>query len=153
MRTTDPISTKLDTYIPQVMLITWLEIWMDFMEKLFWQFFFKKFRCIYLKVKQSIGHNLNVLTVWCEMKGKCIGWILSCELIIYDHDHNLWVITVEWVISDVNMPSTYLFQYSVMRDPVIIITFSLQITNNHDIFVQWCFIQTVYFCSITSNYY
>ena len=63
VRTTQLIITKLGSYIPLVMLITWLG------QTLYWT---------YLR---------NGWSDWCEMKRRCISWILGelCDLDLWPH--------------------------------------------------------------------
>ena len=56
VRTTQPITTKLGSYTPLVMVITWLDFGGILLEILFLPNFLRKFRMCFFKVKHSIGH-------------------------------------------------------------------------------------------------
>ena len=56
VRTTQPITTKLCSYIPLVMLITWLDLNGILLETLFLSNFLLKFLMCFFKVKHTIGH-------------------------------------------------------------------------------------------------
>ena len=74
VRTTQPITTKICTYIPLVMVITWLDFGWIAVGNLFFAKFKKNQMCFF-KVKRFIGH-------------------IS---IIHDHNCDLWVTMVGWV--------------------------------------------------------
>ena len=83
MRTTYPVTTKLDSYIP------WSCLSPDkILEEFCWKFssgvFFHCFRWVLFKVKHSFGHSWSN---WHETKRKWIGWILGqlCDLDIWPH--------------------------------------------------------------------
>ena len=87
VRTTQPITTKLGSYIPLVMLIACL----GFVGSLF---FFAKFSLKFSDVffqgqTLYLTYLRNGLSDWCETKRRCIGWILGelCEL---DHWPHPW---------------------------------------------------------------
>ena len=56
VRTTQLITRKLGSYIPLVLVITWLDFGGIMLEILFLPNFLRKFRMCFFKVKHSIGH-------------------------------------------------------------------------------------------------
>ena len=56
VRTTQPITTKLRSYIPLVIVITWLDFGEILLEIIFLPNFLGKFRMCFFQVKHSIGH-------------------------------------------------------------------------------------------------
>ena len=56
VRTTQPITTKLSSYIPLVMVITWFDFEGILLEIFFLPNFLRKFRMCFFKVKHSVGH-------------------------------------------------------------------------------------------------
>ena len=56
VRTTQPITTKLGSYTPLVMLITWLDFRGILVETVILANFLWKFRMCFFKVKHSFGH-------------------------------------------------------------------------------------------------
>ena len=87
VRTTHPITTKLGSNIPLVMLITWVDF-----EGILLETFFTKFSLKFLDVFFQ-GQTLywtylrNGWSDWCETKRRCIGWILGelCDLDLWPH--------------------------------------------------------------------
>ena len=79
MRTTQPITTKLSSYIFLVMLITWLDCGGILVEtRVLPNFQGQTMYWTYLR---------NGWSDWCETKRRCIGWILGelCDLDLWPH--------------------------------------------------------------------
>ena len=95
MRTTDPITTKLVSFIPLDMLITWINIGEILMEYFcIGKYSLKNLDVFFFKVKLSFGHISGIVwSDWYEKKRKCIDWILG---ILYDLD--LWPHSWPWWI-------------------------------------------------------
>ena len=81
VRTTEPSTTKLGSYISLVTLITWLTFC----------HFFWKFRMCFLKVKHSIGHISGMVgpidVKWKE--GASVGYRVNYVTLTFDLTHDL----------------------------------------------------------------
>ena len=93
VRTNHPITTKLGSYIPLVVLITWLD---------FGGILLELFGCV-LTRSNTIGFIWNGWFDWWETKMKCIGWILDEK-----GDFGLWSRPWLWPWSN--------FEIAVSRD-------------------------------------
>ena len=86
--TTQPITTKLGSYISLVMVITWLDFGGILFETFFFaNIFFENFGCFF-KVKHCYWTYLrNGWSNWCETKRRCISSILGklCDLDLWPH--------------------------------------------------------------------
>ena len=86
VRTTQPITTQLSSYIPLVMVITWLDFGGILYKILVLATFLRKCR-------MCQGQTLfwtylrNGWFDWCETKRRCISWILGelCDLDLWPH--------------------------------------------------------------------
>ena len=88
VRTTQPITTKLDSYISLVMLSTWLDFEGILLETLFLSNFLWKFRMCFFQGQTLYWTYLrNGWSDWYETKRRCIGWILGelCDLHLWPH--------------------------------------------------------------------
>ena len=93
VRTTEQITTKFDTYISLVMLIAWLDFgWI--LSEIFCQIFFEDFRCVFFKVKHSIGHIWGMAgPIDVERKGGASAghWVKYMTLTFHlAHDLDFW---------------------------------------------------------------
>ena len=60
VRTTQPSTTKLGSYIPSHIYYL-IRFWRNSVGNVFCQIFFENFRCLFFKVKHSIGHILGMV--------------------------------------------------------------------------------------------
>ena len=85
VRTCQPITTKLISYIPLVMLSTWLDFGGILLETFFAKFSLKFFMCFF-KVKHSIAHISGMVgPIDVEKGGALVGEL--CDLDLWPH---LW---------------------------------------------------------------
>ena len=87
MRTTHPVTTKLGSYVPLVMLMAWLDSGEIHLETV-WHFLNIYFGCVFPKSDTLLDILLYLMNYWsdrCERKERCIGGILG-EL----YDLDLW---------------------------------------------------------------
>ena len=91
MRTTQPITTKLGSNIPLVMLITWLDFGGILLEILFLPNFLRKFRMCIFKVKHSIGHISGMVgPIDVKRKGGAsVGYWVNYVTLTFDLTHDL----------------------------------------------------------------
>ena len=91
VRTTQQITTKLGSYIPLVMLITWLDIGGILLEILFLPNFLRKFRMCFFKVKHSIGHISGMVgPIDVKRKGGAsVGYWVNYVTLTFDLTHDL----------------------------------------------------------------
>ena len=113
MRTIQSITTKLGSYIPLVMLITWLDFGGILLESPFLPNFLWKFWMCFFKVKHSIGHISGMVgpidvkrkggAVWNSLIwGICWGgggWLTWNEMDVSRSfvTVTIWVTMVGWV--------------------------------------------------------
>ena len=73
------MTTKHDSFIAIVMVITWWDFWEVLLETVI---FFKNFGCVFQGQTLFWPYLRNGCPDWCETKRKCIGWILGtmCDL-------------------------------------------------------------------------
>ena len=90
VRTTQPITTKLGSYISLVMVITWLDFGGILFETFFLPIFASKILDVFFQGQTLYWTYLrNGWSDWCETKRRCISWILGklCDL---DHWPHPW---------------------------------------------------------------
>ena len=88
MRTTQPITTILGSYISLVMLITWLDFGAILLETFILPNFLWKFQMCFFQGQTLYWTYLRTgWSDWCETKRRCIGWILGelCDLDLWPH--------------------------------------------------------------------
>ena len=91
VRTTQPITTKLDSYISLVMLSTWLDFGGILLETLFLSNFLWKFWMCFFKVKHSIGH-ISRMVGPNDVKrkgGALVGYWVNYVTFTFDLTHDL----------------------------------------------------------------
>ena len=91
VKTTQPITTKLGSYIPLVMLITWLNFGGILLEILFLPNFLRKFLMCFFKVKHCIGH-ISGMVGPIDMKrkgGALVGYWVNYVTLTFDLTHDL----------------------------------------------------------------
>ena len=100
IRTTQPITTKLCSYISLVMVITWLDFGGILFKTLIWTNFLGKFQMCFFKVKHSIGLISGMVGPFDVKRkgGTSVGyWVnyvtLTCDL---THDLDLWFFMVKF---------------------------------------------------------
>ena len=92
MRTTQPITTKLGSCIPLIMVITWLDFGGILLEILILPNFLRKFRMCFFKVKHSIGHfsgmvgPIDVKRKGGALVGYCVNYVTLTLRLTYDLD-------------------------------------------------------------------
>ena len=100
VRTTQPITTKLGSYIPLVMVITWLDFGGILWEILVLANFLRKFWMWFFKVKQSIGHISGMVgPIDVKRKGgTLVGYWVNYVTLTFDltHDLDLWFFKVKF---------------------------------------------------------
>ena len=100
MRTTQPITTKLGSYISLVMVITWLDFGGILFENLFFANFLRKYRMCFFKVKHSIGHISGMVgPIDVKRKrGALVGYWVNYVTLTFDltHDLDLWFLNVKF---------------------------------------------------------
>ena len=100
VRTTQSITTKLGSYIPLVMLITWLDFGGILLEPFSLPIFKKKIRMCFFKVKHSIGYISGMVgPIDVRRKGGAsVGFWVNCVISIFDltHDLELWFAKVKF---------------------------------------------------------
>ena len=90
VRITQPITTKLGSYIPLVMFITWLDFGGILLEILILPNFLRKFRMCFFKVKHSIGHisgmvgPIDVKRKGGALVGYCFNYVTLTFHLTYD---------------------------------------------------------------------
>ena len=90
-RTTQPIITKLCSYIPLVMVIAQLDFGGSLLKTPFLLNFLRKFRMCFFKVKHSIGHISGMVgPIDVKRKGGALGgyWVNYVTL-TFDLTHDL----------------------------------------------------------------
>ena len=95
VRTTQPIAKNHDSYIPLVMLITWLDFGGILLKTPFLPNFVLKILDVFFQGQALYWTYLrNGWSDWCETKRRCIGWILGelCDL-------DLWPLPWPWPCS------------------------------------------------------
>ena len=94
VRTTQPITTKLDNYISLVMLSTWLDFGGILLETLFLSNFLWKFRMCFFKVKHSIGHISGMVgPIDVKRKGGAlVGYWVNYVTFTFDLTHDLHLV-------------------------------------------------------------
>ena len=87
VRTTQPISTKLRSYIPLVLLITWLDFGEILLGTLFAKFSLKILDVYFQGQTFYWTYFSNRWSDWYETKRRCISWILGelCDLDLWPH--------------------------------------------------------------------
>ena len=99
VRTTQPITTVLSSYIPLVMLITWLDLGGILLETLFWQIFFENFGCVFSR-SNTIGHISGMVgPIDVKRKGGAwVGYWVNYVTLTFDLTHNLdlWFFKVKF---------------------------------------------------------
>ena len=87
VRTTQPISTKLGSYNPLVMHITWLDFGGILLETFFAKFSLKILDVFFQGQTLYWTYLKNGWSDWCEMKRRCINWVLSelCDIDLWPH--------------------------------------------------------------------
>ena len=100
VRTTEPIATKLSSYISFVMLVTWLDLRVILFETLFLPNFLWKFWMCFFKVKCSIGHIWGMVgPIDVKRKGDAsVGYWVNYVTSTFDltHDLDLWFFKVKF---------------------------------------------------------
>ena len=100
VRTIQPITTKLCSYIPLVMVITWLDFGGILLEIIFLPNFLRKFRMCFFKVKHFIGH-ISGMDGPIDAKrkgGASVGYWVNYVTLTFDltHDLDLWFFKVKF---------------------------------------------------------
>ena len=100
MRTTQQITTKLCSYIPLVMVITWLDFGGILLETLFLPNVLRKFQTCFFKVKHFIGHISGMVgPIDVKQKGGAsVGYWVNYVTFTFDliHDLDLWFFKVKF---------------------------------------------------------
>ena len=91
VRATQPITTELGSYIPLVMIITWIDFGGILLEIIFLANFLRKFRMCFFKVKHSIGHISGMVgpidVKW--IGGASDGYWVNYVTLTFDLTHDL----------------------------------------------------------------
>ena len=99
VRTTQPITTKLHSYIPLVVLITWLEFGVILVETVIVTNFLWKFWMCFFKVKHSFWHNSGMVgPIDVKQKGGAlVGYWVSYGTLTFNFtpDLDLWFVKVK----------------------------------------------------------
>ena len=106
MRTTHPITTRLDNYTPMVMLIAWLNFGGVLLETFFFVIYFRNVRWVISRLN-TVGH-ISEMVGQINMKWKgstLVGYWVSYLTLTFDptHDLGLEVFKVEFWNSTISL--------------------------------------------------
>ena len=89
VKTTQPITAKLSSDIPLVMIITWLDFWGNLLKLLFCQIFFENFGCVFWS--NTLGHISGMIgPINVKRKGGAsVGYWANYVTLTFDLTHDI----------------------------------------------------------------